>query len=781
MTNSCGCLCGSSSHDFDGGGVDGKTASPSMRIDVHTHIMPPELPRFPPLDGDVSGDKSQEWITLRPHNDQKPQTNGISNPKTPKKVDMYIGAEINGRSLDSAEFEPFWTACEELDFPIFVHPLGYEWEKEKTSRWKPYWSAWLIGMPCETALAIHAILSSGVLVTHPRLRFCFAHAGGSYLPLLGRIQHGYNCRPDLVAHSARGVSPADFFKQHQSNIWLDSLMHDADLVEYICRKIGVGRIVLGSDYPFPLGEMPQPGELLSTDSQIEKLLYLQRPHCVKATTGLGLWLNTEQKAYEFLASQRDPIRLRNFVGNEFRLCATPNKWVNSFNPRNGKVLVQVPLSDSTDVEVAVETATKAFPSWSRTSRKARSQMLQRIASIISDEKELFAVWESIDQGKTLARARVEVERAIDNFNYFATYILHEESAARYVDGSPSVLTYEHRSPVGVFGLITPWNMPLYLLTWKIAPCLAFGCVGIAKPSEVTSITAFLLAEVFKKAELPSGVMNIVFGDGPGVGSALVRSTRVRGVSFTGGPATGVQIRRDTAEDIGKHVSLELGGKNPVLVFDDVDIPHAVSLAARAAFENSGQICLCGSRIYVHRRIYDHFMSAFVAYVEKNYRLGETMGPVASLPHYLKIRSYLLQARVESARFHIGGIPSEEPDGYWVPPVILSGIDTKSQVIRDEIFGPVVTVTIFDTEDEAIALANDNVNGLAAIVMTNDIARMRRIGERIDAGLVWVNCWLVRELGTAFGGLKASGVGREGGAHSRDVFTNLRTLHVPSAW
>ncbi|KAK6814204.1 hypothetical protein RU639_009950 [Aspergillus parasiticus] len=495
-----------------------------------------------------------------------------------------------------------------------------------------------------------------------------------------------------------------------------------------------------------------------------------------------LWqLNTEQKAYEFLARQRDPIRLRNFVGNEFRLCATSNQWVNSFNPRDGKVLVQVPLSDSTDVEVAVETATKAFPSWSRTSRKARSQMLQRIASIISDEKELFAVWESIDQGKTLARARVEVERAIDNFNYFATYILHEESAARYVDGSPSVLTYEHRSPVGVFGLITPWNMPLYLLTWKIAPCLAFGCVGIAKPSEVTSITAFLLAEVFKKAELPSGVMNIVFGDGPGVGSALVRSTRVRGVSFTGGPATGVQIRRDTAEDIGKHVSLELGGKNPVLVFDDVDIPNAVSLAARAAFENSGQICLCGSRIYVHRRIYDHFMSAFVAYVEKNYRLGETMGPVASLQHYLKIRSYLLQARVESARFHIGGIPAEEPDGYWVPPVILSGIDTKSQVIRDEIFGPVVTVTIFDSEDEAIALANDNVNGLAAIVMTNDIARMRRIGERIDAGLVWVNCWLVRELGTAFGGLKASGVGREGGAHSRDVFTNLRTLHVPSAW
>lgn len=276
-------------------------------------------------------------------------------------------------------------------------------------------------------------------------------------------------------------------------------------------------------------------------------------------------------------------------------------------------------------------------------------------------------------------------------------------------------------------------------------------------------------------------MNIVFGDGPGAGLALVCSTRVRGVSFTGGPATGTRIRHDTAGDMGKHVSLELGGKNPTLIFDDVDLASAVPLAARAAFENSGQICLCGSRIYVHRRIYNSFMSAFVAYVEKNYRLEETMGPVASLPHYSKIRSYLLQAQAESARFHTGSIPCEEPHGYWISPVVLSGLGSQSRVIREEIFGPVVTVSTFDTEDEVISLANDNINGLASIVMTNDVSRMRRVGERVDAGLVWINCWLVRELGTAFGGLKASGVGREGGAHSRDVFTNVRTLHVPSAW
>lgn len=288
----------------------------------------------------------------------------------------------------------------------------------------------------------------------------------------------------------------------------------------------------------------------------------------------------------------------------------------------------------------------------------------------------------------------------------------------------------------------------------------------------------MLGEVFRRAGLPSGVMNIVFGDGPGAGSTLVKSPRVRGVSFTGSTNTGIRIRQDTASDIGKHLSLELGGKNPTLVFDDVDLARAVPLAARAAFENSGQICLCGSRIYVHQAIYAEFLAALVEYVRTHYVCGETVGPVVSLQHYAKVRSYLVQAQGEGATFHTGEVPDEVPQhGFWITPTVLSGVGVDSRIMREEIFGPVVTVAPFQTEEEAIALANDNPNGLASVLLTNNLSRMRRVGERIDAGLVWVNCWLVRELGTAFGGMKASGMGREGGAHSRDVFTNVRTLHM----
>ncbi|KAH8803682.1 putative aldehyde dehydrogenase [Xylogone sp. PMI_703] len=496
-----------------------------------------------------------------------------------------------------------------------------------------------------------------------------------------------------------------------------------------------------------------------------------------------LWeIDQPEVAEDFLhTASTQPLHLANFINNEFSKPSDLN-WLNSHNPRSGKVIFKIPRSSKLDIDRAVDAAATAFPSWSKTTRQYRSRLLQRVADILEEKRDTFALWESIDQGKTFERARIEVDRAIANFRYFATYILHQNDAVRFIDGEPSTLTYEHRSPAGVFALISPWNMPIYLLTWKIAPCLAFGCTAVAKPSEITSISAFLLAGVFGEAKVPPGVINIVFGDGVGAGAPLVQSPRIQGVSFTGGTVTGIRIRQDTAADIGKHLSLELGGKNPTLVFPDVDLEKAVPLAARAAFENTGQICLCGSRIYVHRDIYQDFLTQIVAYVTKHYVIGKTMGPVVSLIHYHKIRSYLIQAQEEGGTFQIGSVPPETPvDGYWIPPIVLTDLAADSKVVQEEIFGPVVTISTFDSEEQAILRANDNPNGLASIVLTDDVSRMRRVGEQLEAGLVWINCWLVRELGTPFGGMKSSGMGREGGDYSRDVFTHTRTLHIPSSW
>ncbi|KAG0645347.1 Aldehyde dehydrogenase 12 [Hyphodiscus hymeniophilus] len=503
----------------------------------------------------------------------------------------------------------------------------------------------------------------------------------------------------------------------------------------------------------------------------------QSPQCEAIT---ALWsCNSIEKAKSYLGAIRgaSQITISNYVGEAF-ISKTADSYIDSFEPKTGNLYCKVPLTSAQDVDAAISCAKDAFKTWSKTARAVRSRYLQRIASLIEENRELFAVWESIDQGKTLARARIEVDRAISNFSYFSTFILHEETKARMIDGV--ALTYEHRSPAGVFALISPWNMPLYLLTWKIAPCIAFGCTAVAKPSEVTSMSAFLLCEVLRQAELPSGVVNIVFGNGAVTGSALVKSQKIAGVSFTGGTATGIQIRKDTATDVYKHLSLELGGKNPTLVFDDVDLENAIATAAMAAFENQGEICLCGSRIYVQNTIYEQFVEKFTEYVSGNYQVGKTVGAIVSHPHFQKIVSYLELAKNENATFNLGSIPDKEPKaGYWMDPVILTNLSTDSAVVREEIFGPVVTIAPFTSEEQAIELANDNPNGLASVLLTKDGARMRRVGEQIEAGLVWVNCWLVRELGTPFGGMKNSGTGREGGEFSRDFFTVVRTLHIPS--
>ncbi|KAF5642284.1 NAD-dependent aldehyde dehydrogenase [Fusarium tjaetaba] len=432
-------------------------------------------------------------------------------------------------------------------------------------------------------------------------------------------------------------------------------------------------------------------------------------------------LHTLESAERFITSENasTKLSLQNYVSNEFDTSSAAN-YVDSINPKTGKSFAKVPISSIAQVDHALQAATDAFRTWSKTTAVFRSKLLERVACLIEEKKELLAVWESIDQGKTLARARVEVDRAATNFRYFSTFILHQENAVRMIDGV--ALTYEHRSPTGVFALISPWNMPLYLLTWKIAPCLAFGCTAVAKPSEFTSMSAFLLCEIFRLAEIPPGVINIVFGDGATTGSRLVQSPLVKGVSFTGSTATGIKIRRDTADQIYKHISLELGGKNPTLVFDDVDLDKAVQTAATAAFENQGEICLCGSRIYVQSSIYDSFVASIKAYVEANYKCGDRMGAVASLQHYNKIVSYLALAKEENATFMTGSVPPLEPsNGYWVEPVILTDVSASSRIMQDEIFGPVVTVTRFETEEECVQLANDSAYGLAAVLLTKDDA------------------------------------------------------------
>ncbi|KAK4132019.1 aldehyde dehydrogenase [Trichocladium antarcticum] len=496
--------------------------------------------------------------------------------------------------------------------------------------------------------------------------------------------------------------------------------------------------------------------------------------------------DTIDKATTFIRSMDTPICLSNYVSGELQLPSSASTtFINSVEPKTGAIFATLPCTQPSDVEEAIRQARTAFKTWSKTTRVERSGHLRRMSELLRAHRELFAVWESIDQGKTLERARIEVDRAISNFSYFSTYILHEQTAARMVDGV--ALTYEHRSPAGVFALISPWNMPLYLLTWKIAPCLAFGCTAVAKPSEVTSMSAYLLGVLFQKAGLPGGVVNIVLGDGPTTGQALVTSPLIDGVSFTGGTQTGIAIRQATAHQIRKHLSLELGGKNPTLVFADSMTSSkreaTIRIAASAAFENQGEICLCGSRIYVERSVYGEFVLKFTEHVRKKYVLRETVGAVASLQHYNKIRGYLRQAASENATFHLGGVSDPQDkagnQGYWIAPAILTDVARESVVQTDEIFGPVVTITPFENEEHAVELSNDSQYGLAAIVLTADGARMRRVGEQMEAGLVWVNCWLVRELGTPFGGMKNSGTGREGGDYSRDVFTVVRTLHLPA--
>lgn len=457
-------------------------------------------------------------------------------------------------------------------------------------------------------------------------------------------------------------------------------------------------------------------------------------------------------------------------------------------PATGEVVARVPRGGAADVAAAVEAARAALDgAWGKTSTEERARLLDAIADRIEARRDDLAALESLDTGKPLRlAATIDIPRAVANFRFFAGAIRHDRTDCHLTDGPPGpALNYTLRRPLGVVGLISPWNLPLYLLSWKVAPALGMGNAVVAKPSELTPLTASALAEITAEVGLPPGAFNLVHGLGPEAGQALVEHPGVAAISFTGGTATGARVAA-TAAPVFKKLSLELGGKNPTLVFADADLEQAVEGAVRAGFTNQGQVCLCGSRLLVERSVHDRFLEAFVVRV-KALRLGDPndpatdLGALISLAHRDKVEGYLRLAREEGGRVLCGGerppLPAPLDRGAFLAPAVVAGLPATCRTATEEIFGPVVTVHPFDTEAEALAMANGVRYGLSASVWTRDLSRAHRVSAALDTGMVWVNTWLLRDLRTPFGGVKDSGVGREGGAYSLEFFSEARNVCV----
>jgi aminomuconate-semialdehyde/2-hydroxymuconate-6-semialdehyde dehydrogenase len=461
------------------------------------------------------------------------------------------------------------------------------------------------------------------------------------------------------------------------------------------------------------------------------------------------------------------------------------KYLDNIEPATGKPYSQVAESDARDVELAVAAAEKAFPVWSRTPAADRSLLLLRIADVIERDLEKFARAESIDTGKPLSLARsLDIPRAVSNFRFFATAILHTENEAHVTDGV--AFNYTLRQPRGIVGLISPWNLPLYLLSWKIAPAIACGNTAIAKPSELTPMTAFLLCKVCAEAGLPNGVLNVVHGTGPSVGAPITAHPKIGTISFTGGTVTGRKVA-ETCAPMFKKVSLELGGKNPNVVFADADLDAAIAGSVRSSFANQGQVCLCGSRVFVERSAYKDFVDRFIDKASQ-LKQGDPLddkteqGAIVSQTQLDKVKFYVDLAQKEGGKVALGGKAPDQinercRDGYFFPPTVLTDLPVSCRTNREEIFGPVVTITPFDNEDEVIGYANDTEYGLASSVWTQNLSRAHRVAEKIHTGTVWVNCWLVRDLRVPFGGMKQSGVGREGGEEALRFFTEPKNVCI----
>ena len=476
-------------------------------------------------------------------------------------------------------------------------------------------------------------------------------------------------------------------------------------------------------------------------------------------------------------------KIYNYINGEF-VKPKEDNWLENYNPATGEVYGSIPDSDEKDVDSAYQAAQEAFPLWSGKTLKYRSDILLKIANLIIKQVDELSLAESIDNGKPLALAKkVDIPRAATNMSFFATAILHENSDAHLMN--QVAINYTLRKPLGVVGCISPWNLPLYLFTWKIAPALAAGNTVVAKPSEITPMTAYLFSKICQEAGLPKGVLNIVHGLGPKVGEPITKHPNIKAISFTGGTDTGRKIAA-IAAPMFKKLSLELGGKNPNIVFADCDLDKAVSNSVLSSFSNQGQICLCGSRIFIERKIYQNFKKKFLEKVQ-NLTIGDPlenttkMGALVSNDHMQKVLNHIQIAHDDGGVLLSGGkqfIPEGRcENGYFVEPTVFEGLSYNCATNQEEIFGPVVTLAPFDNEDEVLKYANSTKYGLSATVWTKDLNKANRVSYSLQSGIVWVNCWLVRDLRTPFGGVKESGVGREGGTYALNFFSETTNVCI----
>lgn len=479
-----------------------------------------------------------------------------------------------------------------------------------------------------------------------------------------------------------------------------------------------------------------------------------------------------------------PYHLENFIGGNF-IGPLSGEFLDGINPATAEIYYQVPNSNKKDISVAVSAAQKVFAEWSNTAVEKRFSILNKIADLIDEHSGELALAETNDNGKPLWLSKaVDIKRASDNFRFFATGIMHFASESHFTNDKNAV-NYTLRQPIGVVGCISPWNLPLYLFTWKIAPALAAGNCVIAKPSEVTAVTAFLLGKICKIAGLPDGVLNIVHGDGPNCGEAIIKHPDIKAISFTGSTRAGERIA-SIAAPMFKKLSLELGGKNPTIIFADCDWTKLFEEIIRSSFGNQGQICLCGSRILVEKKAYGEFKKHFVD-ITKKQLVGDPLnenskqGAIVSKVHFEKIMNCIQIAKEEGGTILCGGnavkLEGRCANGYFIEPTIIEGLNQNCKTNQEEIFGPVVTIQPFETEEEALQLANATNYGLAASIWTQDISKANRMAAKVQSGIIWVNCWLLRDLRTPFGGMKNSGVGREGGWEALKFFTEQKNVCI----